>query len=34
VLFHSQSSPPPAETVKRKESPWKLNGRRNALRNR
>ncbi len=34
VLFHAGSSPPPQEAVRQMESPWKLEGRRSALRNR
>jgi acetyl-CoA carboxylase biotin carboxylase subunit len=32
VLFHSATSAPPQETVKQAYSPWKLDGRRSALR--
>jgi acetyl-CoA carboxylase biotin carboxylase subunit len=34
ALFHSQSSPAPSETPRKTENPWKLSGRRNALRKR
>jgi acetyl-CoA carboxylase biotin carboxylase subunit len=34
ALFHSQSAPAASETPRKAESPWKLSGRRNALRTR